>query len=58
MTRRFPLGERPEGSRIDDLGATRISVSPGTGRFEDDDCPVPPRAPSGSAPLRDHGPMR
>jgi hypothetical protein len=39
MSRFDPIGEGPSGSRIDDLGATHISVSPEIGRFEDDDHP-------------------
>jgi hypothetical protein len=42
MIHHTPIGERPRGSRIDDLGPTHISVPPETGRFEDDHGSGPP----------------
>jgi hypothetical protein len=63
MSRSSVIGERPSGSRIDDLGSTHISVSPETGLF----WPATTRAPSaaglaatppGSALLHTRAPMR
>ena len=54
MTRRTPIGQRPRASRIDDLGATDISVSPETWCFEH----AAPRAAPVAAPLRTQAPMR
>jgi hypothetical protein len=59
MSHRAPTGERPRGSRIDDLRTTHISVSPETGLFQGIQGPAPPLnpAPCGCL-LRSHGPMR
>jgi hypothetical protein len=63
MSRSSVVGERPRGSRIDDLGSTHIAVSPETGLFR----PATPRAPSAaglaatppiSAPFHTQAPMR
>jgi hypothetical protein len=46
MTRRTSISERPRGSRIDDLGATHIGVSPEIERFQNAERPAPaPRPP-------------